>query len=182
MVGFTQEKVIGAGDIKQTVCGLRSGCPHALRREVLKSDQKRVFARFVARDTHLAISQRLLLESVVRHADDAKGYVLTDRRSRPRFDIVGRLRGTVVRDEPLKIEDISVGGVSFASPRPLALYSTHDVRLEGNAHVFATRIRVRRCALTPQANTYLIGAELIHLEPSAVDEISLWLSVGTGPA
>ena len=107
---------------------------------------------------------------------------MADRRSRPRFDIVGRLRGTLVRDEPLKIEDISAGGVSFASPRPLALESTHDVRLEGDAHVFATRIRVRRCAPMPHSNTYLIGAELIHMEASAVDEISAWLSVGSGQA
>jgi hypothetical protein len=34
----------------------------------------------------------------------------------------------------------------------------------------------------PHSNTYLIGAELIHMEASAVDEISAWLSVGSGQA
>ena len=87
-----------------------------------------------------------------------------DRRGKLRFEIVGRLRGTLVAEEELVLHNISRGGALVVSSRPVTVDSVYTVRLQSDAahDTFEARVRhVRRS----HDDRYLIGLEFVELEP-----------------
>ena len=58
---------------------------------------------------------------------------MSDRRGQPRFEIVGRLRGSVASLEQLTLINLSAGGALIEAPWPLAPESVHSIRLKSGA-------------------------------------------------
>jgi PilZ domain len=86
---------------------------------------------------------------------------MTDRRQRLRFEIVGRLRGTLVTEERLKVRDSSPGGVLVEAPWPLPVDSVHAVRIESDTHVASIEVRVKHVRPEVADERYLIGCEFL---------------------
>jgi PilZ domain len=87
-----------------------------------------------------------------------------DRRSRIRFEIVGRLRGTVVAQEEVELQNISRGGALILASRPVPLDSLYTVRLQSDAVLDTLEARVRHVRRTPD-DRYLIGLEFVQPDP-----------------
>jgi PilZ domain len=93
---------------------------------------------------------------------------VSDRRSRPRYEIVGTLRGTLVTHEELSLDNISPGGFALDAACPLDIDSIHSVRLETPEAVIDVDVRVRHCTPHGDAGRYSIGVELTRPLPSAL--------------
>jgi hypothetical protein len=98
---------------------------------------------------------------------------LGDRRSRPRFEIVGQLWGALETVEPLDLKDISRGGALLESRVPLSPDSVHRLRVAFNDVIADVQARVRHVRSVPQASgdRYLIGLEFLHVQQAALDRI-----------
>lgn len=98
---------------------------------------------------------------------------LGDRRSRPRFEIVGQLWGALETVEPLELRDISRGGVLLESRLPLTPDSVHRLRVAFNDFIADVQARVRhvRTVTKPAGDHYLIGLEFLHVQQAALDRI-----------
>jgi hypothetical protein len=91
---------------------------------------------------------------------------VSDRRSRPRYEIVGALRGTLVTYEQIPLDNVSPGGFSIDAASPLAVDSIQNVRLETPESVIDVDVRVRHCTAREDAGRYSIGVELMRPLPS----------------
>jgi len=100
---------------------------------------------------------------------------LGDRRSRPRFEIVGQLWGALETVEPLELRDISRGGALLESRLPLSPDSVHRLRVAFNDFVTDLQARVRHVRNVTQAagDRYLIGLEFLHVQQAALDRIDV---------
>jgi hypothetical protein len=98
---------------------------------------------------------------------------LGDRRSRPRFEIVGQLWGALETVEPLDLKDISRGGALLESRVPLSPDSVHRLRVAFNDVIADVQARVRHVRSVPRASgdRYLIGLEFLHVQQAALDRI-----------
>jgi hypothetical protein len=105
---------------------------------------------------------------------------VADRRNGLRFEIVGRLRGTLVAEPAVQLHNISRGGALVEAPWPLSHGSVHTLRLESDTHVGTADARV--CHVRQQWDTgrFLIGLEFVgidaalteHLERHAASQIT----------
>ena len=89
---------------------------------------------------------------------------VSDRRGQPRFEIVGRLRGSVASLEPLPLINLSAGGALIESPWPLAAESVHSIRLKSGAAIQEVMVRVRHVRPTwrsGEGQRYLVGLEFL---------------------
>jgi hypothetical protein len=97
-----------------------------------------------------------------------------DRRRDVRFEIVGRLAGSLEMVETLPIVNLSRRGVCVRSARPLLMKSTSAARLVLDEQVFEFHVRVRHVHVAEAGeagNGYLLGLEFIGVAPRALDEI-----------
>jgi hypothetical protein len=95
-----------------------------------------------------------------------------DRRQRARFEIVGRLPGTIASDESLRVLDVSRGGALVESPWPLSIGCSHRIRLESTAGVTTATAVVRR--VTPQSDgqpPYLVALEFMAADQALLDHV-----------
>jgi len=54
----------------------------------------------------------------------------TERRRAPRVDLVGQLHGQLVSmDIPINVREISLGGMSFQTPKPFEVNTRHEFML-----------------------------------------------------
>ena len=86
---------------------------------------------------------------------------MTDRRSSIRFEIVGRLRGSLATAQPVRLHDISPGGVLVEVSFPLSVDSQHSVQLGAHGHISALDVRVRHVRPAIDVGRYLIGLEFL---------------------
>ena len=92
---------------------------------------------------------------------------MADRRQRVRFEIVGRLPGSVTTAASVEVENLSRGGALVLSQWPLTVEGFHTVRL-GTVDDFSTlQARVRHVRRAPASDGYLIGLEFTDAEPRA---------------
>ena len=88
---------------------------------------------------------------------------LTDRRARPRFEIVGQMPGTVEATVRLVICEISNDGALTRSGVALALGSEHRVLVRWDDEDVPTTVRVRhvRRDQATAAGVFLVGLEFV---------------------
>jgi hypothetical protein len=84
---------------------------------------------------------------------------VTDRRITLRFEIVGRLRGSLATAEPVRLHDISPGGALVEVPFPLPVDSQQAVQIVTEDHVSAVGARVRHIRPAFEMGRFLVGLE-----------------------
>ena len=92
---------------------------------------------------------------------------MSDRRGQPRFEIVGRLRGSVASLDQLPLINLSAGGALIEAPWPLAPDSVHSIRLKSGAAMQDVMVRVKYVKPTwrgGEGQRYLIGLEVLSPE------------------
>jgi hypothetical protein len=90
-----------------------------------------------------------------------------DRRAGTRFEIVGRLPGTVEAVGVLRVKNITEDGALVEAPWPLSATSQHSARLDSSAGSFNVQLKV--CHVTaaphgPAADRYSIGFQFLTLD------------------
>lgn len=114
---------------------------------------------------------------------------LGDRRSRPRFDVVGNMWGSLEAIEPLDLVNLGEGGALLETRFALKVDTVHRVRFTSEEEVTDVQARVRhvtRLAGAPLPRC-LIGLEFQALPPAAADHLGRILAANTdgtaaGPA
>jgi hypothetical protein len=104
---------------------------------------------------------------------------LGDRRTRPRFEIVGELWGTLETVVRLPLRNAGLGGALFESHVPLAAESIHRLTWKCDDRETAVQVRVRHVRPVESADGrrgYLIGIEFLSLNPLIVGQIQHWLA------
>jgi hypothetical protein len=99
---------------------------------------------------------------------------MTDRRSQPRYDVVGTLWGVLELSEEARVLNISATGALVDSPFPCAVDSTQAVQLSVEGHDVTVDSRVRHVHLEPGSGPeprYLIGVEFISAPLSVLQSI-----------
>ena len=102
---------------------------------------------------------------------------MTDRRSSIRFEIVGRLRGSLATAQPVRLQDISPGGALVELSYPLPVDSQHTVQLGAHGHVSVLDVRVRHVRSAIEVGRYLIGLEFVapaHVVDEALGSSTDW--------
>ena len=103
---------------------------------------------------------------------------LGDRRIRPRYDIVGDLRGTVEAVLRLPLKNVGLGGALIESHVPLPSESVHRLTFACDGVDAGAQVRVRH--VSPQVSadgerTFLIGVEFLTLHPALEVQVRGWL-------
>ena len=99
-----------------------------------------------------------------------------------RFEIVGRLPGSVTSDASVEVENLSRGGALVVSPWPLNVDGQLTVRL-GTVDDFSTlQARVRHVRRMPGRDGYLIGLEFTEAEPRATALLEKLVRTDAPPA
>jgi hypothetical protein len=97
---------------------------------------------------------------------------MTDRRSQPRYDVVGALWGVLELSEEARVLNISATGALVDSPFPCAVDSTQAVQLGVEGHDVTVDSRVRHVHFEPGPEPrYLIGVEFISAPLSVLQSI-----------
>ncbi len=102
-----------------------------------------------------------------------------DRRRAPRIELLSRLHGrSVSLDVPVKVIEISLGGMAIETSLPFPIGATHSFRLTlGDDSVADLAGRVMHCRNTAQAGSpevFVTGIQFIEEDPAEsplVDEI-----------
>lgn len=108
-----------------------------------------------------------------------------DRRSKPRFEIIGDLWGSIDTTTALLVHNLGRGGALLESPMPLAPQSVHWVTATADNQPHLVQIRVRHStpATTPGGRPrFLIGVEFLKLSPAIEEAITRYLELANGGA
>jgi hypothetical protein len=95
---------------------------------------------------------------------------LDDRRQAPRFELLDRLHGHIVSvAEPVRVREVSLGGLSFESSISFPVGAVHEFRLTlGDDSTVLLRGRVVRCLqhqLADGAARFVTGVQFLDDEP-----------------
>lgn len=102
-----------------------------------------------------------------------------DRRSRPRFEIVGDLRGTVDLHARLTLRDVSPGGALLESPVRLTPETEIVLAAMIDGEPYAVPVRVRHTRpLDAAAGTHLVGVEFLAVPAALAAFIASELGLG----
>lgn len=106
---------------------------------------------------------------------------LTDRRGRPRFEIVGDLWGAVELSARLEVLNAGRGGALLASPIPLVEDSVHTLAViaAGERQVVSALVRHSRPGT---GKAYLIGVEFLDLPEAVASVIDRYVADGGAAA
>ena len=100
---------------------------------------------------------------------------MTDRRSQPRYDVVGSLWGVLELSEEARVLNISTSGALVDSPFPCAVDSTQAVRLGIEGHDVTVDARVRHVRPEPRSSglepRYFLGLEFMSPPLSVLQSI-----------
>ena len=107
---------------------------------------------------------------------------VADRRSNLRFEIVGRLRGTLAVEEAVRVHNVSPGGALVEVSWSPSLDAHYTVHLESDRHL--ANVEARVCHVRPSAlsgSRYLVGLEfLVAATDAAPGEIERVLQAPGG--
>jgi hypothetical protein len=101
-----------------------------------------------------------------------------DRRRAPRFELLGRVHGQIVSvATPVRVREISFGGLSFESSIAFPLGAVHEFRLQlGDSSDVVLRGRVVRClqhGIVDGALRYTTAVQFLDDDPPPDDEPSI---------
>ena len=106
-----------------------------------------------------------------------------DRRLRPRFDVVGRLAGTLDAAVSMALRDVGRGGAQVESFVQLATGSTHRATFACDGIEAAVQVCVRHVKPVVSSTgeqRYLIGLEFVSPSPAVLELIERWLVLHGG--
>src|SRR5258708_10408116 len=89
---------------------------------------------------------------------------LTDRRAVVRYEVVGRLQGTLERSEVARLVNISGSGALVETARPIAVGTMQTIQMtfDGRPTRVNSRVRhVSRIGQTPDRGPYAVGVEFL---------------------
>ena len=99
----------------------------------------------------------------------------SERRRAPRVEVLGRIRGEIMStDTPVTMREVSLGGLSFASPAPFPIGTVYEFNLTpGDGSLVLLRGRVARSELRPgaegEAGFYVTGVQFLDEEPTPAE-------------
>lgn len=103
---------------------------------------------------------------------------MTDRRAVIRFEIVGRLPGTVTAERHVVLHNISAGGALIETPWPVQQDSVLAMKLESQTHLATLEARVCRVRPAFGSNTaYLVGLQFTA--DRAAEELGRLIPIST---
>lgn len=108
---------------------------------------------------------------------------MTDRRGRPRFEVVGRLPGTLEMWEAMPLRNVGREGALLESRVPLARDSVHVLTLKSRGRAGEIRARVRHVTAMPGPAgepRFLIGLEFLALPAPTLEAIDALLKASGG--
>ena len=97
--------------------------------------------------------------------------VSTDRRSSLRFEILGRLRGSLAAEPTVLLRNISPGGALIQTPWALVPTTVHAVRIETDRHLVTIDARVLHVRPGYTGTDYLIGLEFLASDQAAAAQL-----------
>ena len=97
--------------------------------------------------------------------------LVSNRRAGLRFEIIGRLRGTVAAEPAVRLINISRGGALIDAPCRLTEHSLCRVRLQSDRHLTTVEARVCHVRQAYPEHRFLIGLEFLSLEEPAAEQI-----------
>jgi hypothetical protein len=105
-----------------------------------------------------------------------------DRRSKPRFEIVGDLWGSVDVSSSLSVVNLGRGGALLESPVPLVLESVHSVVAvtEEESHKVTLRVRHSTGDERQGRRRFLIGVEFLDVSPALDAFLERHVAFGNG--
>lgn len=106
---------------------------------------------------------------------------LGDRRSRPRFEIVGELWGTLDTVIGMPLLNVGKGGALVRSSVPLTPQSVHNVAVSCDGQQAPASVQVRH--VRPEVGAdgrsyYLIGLEFLTMPTALIAQIDAWMNGG----
>jgi c-di-GMP-binding flagellar brake protein YcgR len=96
---------------------------------------------------------------------------VSDRRTKARFEIVGRLPGTLATERRVQILNLSAFGALIETPTPLQPETEFNIVLESDRHLATLRARVRHVRPTHLDDGYLVGLEFLEAGPGDVERL-----------
>jgi len=88
-----------------------------------------------------------------------------DRRTKARFEIVGRLPGSLATERRVHLHNVSVSGALIETAAPLQPDTIFSVTFESDKHLATLRARVCHVRRTHLDDGYLVGLEFLGAEP-----------------
>ena len=96
---------------------------------------------------------------------------MPDRRIQSRYEVVGRLPGTLAAEQPVRVLNVSVTGALIETAAPLQPETVFNVTLESDQQVATIRARVCHVRPTHLDDGYLVGLEFLGAEPQDMDRL-----------
>lgn len=105
-----------------------------------------------------------------------------DRRGKPRFEVIGDLRGSVDVSASLTVRNLGRGGALLEASMPLAAESVHAVTVVSEHESHAATLRVRHSTPDEQSgqSLYLMGVEFVDVTPALDEFLVRQVAFGTG--
>jgi hypothetical protein len=98
------------------------------------------------------------------------------RRANRRFEIVGKMTGTLASTQTMQVMNVGVSGALLESACALPQYAEFQVQLILEGHVSEAMVKVKRVVPMRTAPggppRYQIGVEFLSITPEAEDEIN----------
>jgi hypothetical protein len=99
-----------------------------------------------------------------------------ERRRAPRVDLVGQIRGELVSMSlPIRVREISIGGLSMETTEPFTVNSRHEfmLTLGDGAGVFVLgRVAYCRAEDRPDGKVFISGIQFLDEDPSTAGDVS----------
>ena len=100
----------------------------------------------------------------------------SERRRAPRVDLVGQIRGELVsKDVPIRVREISIGGLSMETAEPFEVNSRHEFLLtlgDGAGVSVVGRVAYCRVEDRPGGKVFISGIQFLDEDPSTVSDVS----------
>jgi hypothetical protein len=105
-----------------------------------------------------------------------------DRRSKPRFEIVGELWGSVDAGASLAVLNLGRGGALLESSVQLAPGATYSVQVVTDSESHHVTMRVRHSVASVERGHpgYMVGVEFVDVSAPLGDFLERQLALGSG--
>ncbi len=104
-----------------------------------------------------------------------------DRRSKPRFEIVGELWGSVDVSASLAVLNLGRGGALLESSMRLTPGTTYSVQVVTDTESHRVTMRVRHTVASAEGgHGYLVGVEFVDVSAPLGDFLDRQLALGSG--